>query len=79
MPVAYLVYAVLLLAMASSFPVSYEPLQSIARYTIVIFPVSIGWALLLRGRPRLVRATLLSSGALLAVYSGLWVFWAWIG
>jgi Mannosyltransferase (PIG-V) len=77
-PFAYLVYAVLLLAMATSFPIPKEPLASVSRYILVTFPVFIGWARLLGGRPRLTLAVLATSAALLAVLSGLWATWAWI-
>jgi hypothetical protein len=77
-PFAYLIYAVLLLVQALSYPVSYEPLASISRYILVIFPVFIGWALLLERRPRLRLTFLGTSAVLLALFSGLWATWAWI-
>jgi hypothetical protein len=77
-PFAYFAYAAALLAQAMSYLVSHEPLGSISRYVLVIFPVFIGWALLLRGRLRARAATLASSAVLLAVFSGLWATWAWI-
>ena len=77
-PFAYFAYTVVLLAFDLSFPVQQEPMQSISRYTLVIFPVFIGWALLLRRRPRLTLAVLGSSMALLGVFSALWATWAWL-
>lgn len=77
-PFAYFAYAAVLLAQAMSYPVSHEPLGSISRYVMVIFPVFIGWALLLRRRPRVRVAVLGTSVLLLAVFSGLWAMWAWI-
>ena len=77
-PFAYFAYAAALLAQAMSYPVSHEPLGSISRYVMVIFPLFIGWALLLRSRPRLRIAVLGISAVLLAVFSGLWAMWAWI-
>lgn len=77
-PFAYFLYSVLLLAQALSYPTSYEPLASVARYILAIFPVFIGWALLLRDRRRLTMIAIGSSAALLAVFSGLWATWAWI-
>jgi mannosyltransferase PIG-V len=77
-PFAYFVYAVLLLVMATSSPVPHEPLPSISRYILVIFPVFLGWALLLGRRPRLTRFVLPACAILLAVFSGLWATWAWV-
>lgn len=77
-PFAYFAYAAALLAQAMSYPVSHEALGSISRYVMVIFPLFIGWALLLRSRPRLRIAILGISAALLAVFSGLWAMWAWV-
>jgi hypothetical protein len=77
-PFAYFAYTVVLLAFDLSFPTHEEPLQSISRYTLVIFPVFIGWALLLKRRPRVTLAVLGTSAALLAVFSALWTTWAWV-
>lgn len=77
-PFAYFAYTVVLLAFDLSFPTHEEPLQSISRYTLVIFPVFIGWALLLERRPRVTLAVLGTSAALLAVFSALWTTWAWV-
>jgi len=77
-PFAYFAYTIVLLAFDLSFPTGEEPLQSISRYTLVIFPVFIGWALLLKGRPRVTLAVLGTSAALLAVFSALWATWLWV-
>lgn len=77
-PFAYFAYAAALLAQAMSYPVSHEPLGSISRYVMVIFPLFIGWALRLRSRPRLRIGVLGISAVLLAVFSGLCAMWAWI-
>jgi hypothetical protein len=77
-PFAYLAYTILLLALATSFPNGLEPLQSISRYTMVAFPLFIGWALLLKRLPRATPAMLAISTGLLAVFSGLWAMWTWV-
>jgi Mannosyltransferase (PIG-V) len=77
-PFAYFAYTFVLLMFDLSFPTHEEPLQSISRYTLVIFPVFIGWALLLKRRPRVTLAVLGASAALLAVFSALWATWAWV-
>jgi len=60
-----------------TFPTPNEPLESISRFVLVIFPIFIGWALLLGRRPRLTRATIATSAVLLSVLGGLWAMWAW--
>ncbi len=77
-PFAYFAYTIVLLAFDLSFPNSKEPMQSISRYTLVIFPVFIGWALLLQRRPRITLAVLGASAALLAASSALWAMWLWV-
>jgi hypothetical protein len=77
-PFAYFAYTVVLLAFDLSFPAKQEPMQSISRYTLAIFPVFIGWALLLKRRPRMTLAVLGTSAGLLAVFSALWAMWLWI-
>jgi hypothetical protein len=77
-PFAYFAYSVALLALDLSFPNQREPLQSISRHILVIFPVFIGWAMVLNHRPRATRAVLGTSAALLAVFSALWATWVWV-
>jgi hypothetical protein len=77
-PFAYLAYAIALLAQALTFPTPNEPLESISRFVIVIFPLFIGWALLLKRRPRHTRVMIGTSATVLAVLSGLWAMWTWI-
>jgi hypothetical protein len=77
-PFAYFAYTTGLLAFDLSFPAYKEPMQSISRYTLVIFPVFIGWALLLKRRPRTTLAVLGTSATLLATFSALWAMWLWV-
>jgi hypothetical protein len=77
-PFAYSAYTVVLLAFDLSFPAQQEPMQSISRYTLVIFPVFLGWALLLKRRPRITRVVLGTFAALLAVFSALFAVWLWV-
>jgi Mannosyltransferase (PIG-V) len=77
-PFAYFAYAVVLLAQATSYPSHLEPLESISRFVMVIFPVFIGWALLLRRSRALTIAVLGASSLLLVVFSGLWGTWSWV-
>jgi hypothetical protein len=77
-PLAYSVYAVALLAAATSYPHTNEPLEAVPRYMLVVFPAFMGWASVLAERRAAARAVLATSGVLLAVFSGLWGIWAWV-
>jgi hypothetical protein len=77
-PFAYLGYALAMLAYAMSFPAVLEPLQSLSRYELVIFPLFMGVAAQISGRRKLTLGVLGVSSVLLAVFSGLWAFWAWV-
>jgi hypothetical protein len=77
-PSAYLVYGLALLAQALSYPTLAEPLQSVPRYLLVIFPAFMGWGAWLGERPRCSRQALTASATLLAGFSALWAIWAWV-
>jgi len=79
LPFAYFAYGVVSLAGAVSYPsTGGEPLLSLSRFVLVIFPVFMGWGARLGDRRRLSWAVLGVSAALLAVFSGLWATWAWV-
>ncbi len=77
-PVAYFLYALVLLASALSEPAKLEPLGSFPRYLLVIFPIFMGWGAKLAGHRNATRGVLVASAVLLAVMSGLWGIWAWV-
>ncbi|HUA44813.1 MAG TPA: mannosyltransferase family protein [Solirubrobacteraceae bacterium] len=79
LPLAYFAYGVVSLAEAVSYPSGGgEPLLSLSRFVLVIFPVFMGWGARLGDRRRLSWAVLGLSAGLLAVFSGLWATWAWV-
>lgn len=79
LPLPYFAYGVVSLAEAVSYPsTGSEPLLSLPRFVLVIFPVFMGWGARLGDRPRPSWAMLGISAALLAVFSGLWATWAWV-
>ena len=78
LPMAYLLYALAMLAQALSYPTTVEPLQSFPRYLLVIFPVFIGWGAWLGERPRPYRGGLILSALLLAGFSAMWATWSWV-
>jgi hypothetical protein len=78
LPFAYFVYTLALLAQACSYPTPFEPLMSISRFVLVMFPVFMGWGARLGERPRLGRQVLLGSAVLLGAFSAVWATWAWV-
>jgi hypothetical protein len=77
-PFAYTAYTVAALAETLSYPTSLEPLQSLDRYLLVLFPLFMGFAARLARHRALTIGWLAVSGSLLAVFSGLWAHWAWV-
>ena len=76
LPVAYACYAGVALALAVSAPTAGEPLRSLPRFTIVIFPLWIalaGWAT----QRRRTRAVIAVCAPLVALWSALFVSWTW--
>lgn len=78
LPAAYSAYALTALAQALSYPVGQEPLKSLSRYLIVIFPLYMGWGAYLADRTISRRVMLTSCAFGLAAFSGLWGIWAWV-
>jgi hypothetical protein len=78
LPRAYTAYAAILLAQALSYPVPSDPLKSFSRYTLVIFPLFLGWGAMLGEHPRARKLTLGLSGLGLVGCSMLWGVWLWV-
>lgn len=78
LPVAYTVYVVVAIAFVLSAPVAPEPLLSVPRFLLPLFPLFMwgGWAL--APRRRLTAVVLVSSSLLLALFSGMFAIWAWV-
>jgi hypothetical protein len=78
LPLAYLAYVVAALALPLSYPVEPQPLMSLPRFLLVLFPLAVAvaaWAQ--EGRRR--GPVLLGAGAIaLAVYSGIFATWHWV-
>lgn len=78
LPIAYTAFAALSLVMAVSVPGRAEPLKSLPRFTLVIFPLWISLALWADEKRR-SRAILLILPLLLAGWSFLFTGWYWAG
>ena len=76
LPMPYTVYAGLGLLLAVSAPSSVEPLRSLPRFTLVLFPLWIALALWATERHR-VRAMIFICAPLLVFWTYLFVSWTW--
>jgi hypothetical protein len=77
-PRPYWIYAFVSLAFLLSVPGRLEPLESFSRYMLPVFPLFMGAAATLTPHRRAALGWLVTSGGLLAVFSGLWGLWDWV-
>ncbi|HEX3872939.1 MAG TPA: mannosyltransferase family protein [Solirubrobacteraceae bacterium] len=78
LPLAYGVYALAGTCLALSYPVSPEPLTSLPRYLVVLFPLPIALAIWIARHPRLRVPVLGASAVSLAGFTELFATWHWI-
>jgi len=78
LPAAYGAYVIAALALPLSYPVTAQPLMSLPRFLVVLFPLNIWFALWLAGRPRLRRPALACSSFLLAFCIAQFATWHWV-
>ncbi len=78
LPAAYGAYVIAALALPLSYPVTAQPLMSLPRFLLVLFPLNIWFALWLAGRPRLRAPALACSGLLLAFFLAQFATWHWV-
>jgi hypothetical protein len=78
LPLAYGLYVLAALALPLSYPVAAQPLMSLSRFLLVLFPLFIWLALWLQPRPRLAFAMLVASGVAMAFFAGEFATWHWV-
>ncbi len=79
LPAAYGVYALAALALPLSYPVAPQPLMSLPRFLVVLFPLNMWLAVGLAARPRaLKRAVLVASGVMMVFFVGEFSTWHWV-
>ncbi len=79
LPLAYGVYVLAALALPLSYPVAPQPLMSLPRFLLVLFPLNMWLAVTLASRPRvLTRAVLVLSGLAMAFFVGEFSTWHWV-
>jgi hypothetical protein len=78
LPFAYGAYVLAALALPLSYPVATQPLMSLPRFLLVLFPLVMWLALWLAPRPRAARAAVLASALLMALLAGEFATWHWV-
>jgi hypothetical protein len=78
LPLAYGVYAIAALALPLSYPVAPQPLMSLPRFLLVLFPLSIAFAAWLAARPRARIPALAASALLMAFFVAQFATWHWV-
>jgi hypothetical protein len=79
LPIAYGGYVLAALALPLSYPVAPQPLMSLPRFLLVLFPLNMWLAVTLSSRPRvLTRAVLVLSGLAMAFFVGEFSTWHWV-
>jgi Mannosyltransferase (PIG-V) len=78
LPAAYGVYTVTALALPLSYPVAAEPLMSLPRFLVVLFPLSMVLAAWLAAHPRARRPTLVASALLMMLCAAQFATWHWV-
>jgi hypothetical protein len=79
LPLAYGAYVLAALALPLSYPVAPQPLMSLPRFLLVLFPLNMWLAVTLVSRPRvLARAVLVISGLAMAFFVGEFSTWHWV-
>jgi Mannosyltransferase (PIG-V) len=78
LPLAYGAYVLAALALPLSYPVAPQPLMSLPRFLVVLFPLAMWLGAWLDRRPRARMPVLLASAVLLAFFVGEFATWHWV-
>jgi hypothetical protein len=78
LPLAYGAYVLAALALPLSYPVASQPLMSLPRFLVVLFPLSMWLGGYLERRPRARLPLLLLSALALAFFAGQFATWHWV-
>jgi hypothetical protein len=79
LPLAYGVYVLVALALPLSYPVASQPLMSLPRFLLVLFPLNMWLAVRLAERPPvLTRVVLVVSGLAMMFFVGEFSTWHWV-
>jgi Mannosyltransferase (PIG-V) len=78
LPLAYGAYVIAALALPLTYPVSAQPLMSLPRFLVVLFPLGIWFGAWLAERPGLQRPVLALSAVLMVFFLAQFATWHWV-
>jgi hypothetical protein len=78
LPLAYGAYVIAALALPLSYPVAPQPLMSLPRFLLVLFPLNIWLAAWLAAHQRARRPALAVSALLMVFFVGQFATWHWV-
>jgi hypothetical protein len=78
LPLAYGAYVLAALALPLSYPDRAQPLMSLPRFLVVLFPLGIWFAAWLATRPRAQKPALAASALLMAFFGAQFATWHWV-
>jgi Mannosyltransferase (PIG-V) len=78
LPIAYGAYVLAALALPLSYPVTPQPLMSLPRFLVVLFPLSMWMAVKLAERPKARLPVLVLCAVLMAFFVGEFATWHWV-
>jgi hypothetical protein len=78
LPLAYGVYVIAALALPLSYPVASQPLMSLPRFLVVLFPLSIWLAAWLAAHRRARTPALVLSALLMTAFVAQFATWHWV-
>jgi hypothetical protein len=78
LPLAYGAYVIAALALPLSYPVAPQPLMSLPRFLVVLFPLSMWLAAWLAVRPRMQKLALVVSALSMAFFTAQFATWHWV-
>jgi hypothetical protein len=78
LPAAYGAYVLAALALPLSYPVAAQPLMSLPRFLVVLFPLFMWLGAVLERTPRARPVVLVASALLLAFFVGQFATWHWV-
>jgi len=78
LPLAYGVYVLAALALPLSYPVAPQPLMSLPRFEVVLFPLAMWLGAWLAERPRARLPVLAAMALLMALFVGEFATWHWV-
>ena len=78
LPLAYGAYVLAALVLPLSYPVASQPLMSLSRFLLVLFPLGMALAVWLAAHPRIRLPVLVASAVLMMFFTAQFATWHWV-